>query len=74
MTDTFEFRGVPSCSIRPLFIDHFVGDLKSLFLVVGHENAGDVDFVMKATEPTAQLDAALASEGAKGSSKSKIRG
>ena len=44
--------------------DDVVGDLERLFLVVSHEHRGDVDLVMEASQPLAQLLADLRIEGA----------
>ncbi len=42
--------------------DHLVGDLESLLLVVGYEQARDMDFVVKSTQPGSQLVANLGVE------------
>ncbi len=48
--------------LAPVEHDHLVGDLEGLLLVVGHEQAGHVDLVMKTAEPGAQLVANLGVE------------
>jgi hypothetical protein len=44
---------------------HPVGHFEGFFLVVGHEDRGDVQFVMEAPQPAAQFLAHLGIEGAK---------
>ena len=48
--------GLPSCSIRP-FVHHHdaVGELERLFLIVRHEDAGEVNLVVQPAQPAAQL-------------------
>ena len=46
--------------------DDLVGDLERLLLVVGDEQAGDVDLVVEPAEPGAELVADLGVEGAEG--------
>jgi hypothetical protein len=44
----------------PLIHDDYpVCNLQCLFLVMSHENTGDVDFVMESTQPASELDANL---------------
>jgi hypothetical protein len=45
---------------------HLVGDLQGLLLVVGDEDAGDVNLVVQTAQPAAQLQAHLGVEGAEG--------
>ncbi len=57
--------GVPACSTRPsLHDDHLVGHFKGLFLVVRHEDAGDVDLVVQPPQPVPQLLPHLGVQGA----------
>ena len=51
--------GVPTCSMRPVVHDHHpVGDLEGLLLVVGDEDAGDVDLVVQRAAASAAAPAA----------------
>ena len=52
--------GAPTCSMRPSFITAItVGDLHRLLLVVRDEHGRDVDLVVQAPQPRAQLGADL---------------
>ena len=53
---------------------HAVGELEGLVLVVRHEHAGQMDFVVQAAQPLAKLLANWASKAPNGSSKSNTRG
>ncbi len=58
---------MPNCSIRPAIEHHDdVGKLDRFLLIVRHENAGEMQFVMQAPQPAAQFMAHLAVEGAEG--------
>ena len=47
---------MPTCSIAPLIHDHdLVGHLEGFFLIVGDEDAGDVNLVVQPAEPLPQL-------------------
>ena len=54
--------------------DDAVGRFHGLFLVVGHEHAGDVHFVVQAAQPARSSLRTLASSAPKGSSSSKTLG
>ena len=54
--------------LDPALVQHddLVGDLERLLLVVGDEQAGDVDLVVELAQPGAELVADLGVEGAEG--------
>ena len=68
------FRGAHL--LDPAFVhqNHAVGHLQSFFLIVGDENAGDLQFVVKPPEPQSQFFADFGVEEPKGSSRSSTLG
>ena len=44
---------------------HAIGHFHRLFLIVGHENAGELEFLMQLTQPAAQLFSHLRIQRAK---------
>src|SRR4029450_6225460 len=54
--------------LYPAFVhqNHAIGDLQCFFLIVRHENAGDLQFIVKPPEPQSQFFADFGVEGTEG--------